>query len=395
MKMTKIALIVAGMCAASAYAQDAGLKVNLYGTIDAAYATATNQATANTSPARIISGGDAPSIFGATGSKQLGNGMTASVTYEGDVSSASGAGSLFTRSANMALSGGFGTIRAGRQYDPAFLAFAATDPRGASMNNSGLQAWAVSAGTATLGSQTAAGSFNGTSTANIFTSNTVSYTNSVGGLSGTLAFGTGNSTTDNTAGNVTSLGLTYANGPLTVSGGTVTNSKSSTTVSTTTYANNPSNNVVTATTTVTPVAGYDATGTSYGAAYTMGNLRVAANYLEFKTSNNSVQLQTTGLGGTYNLGGGLVVNAAMYSMKDKVTSGNADTTTFGLSYALDKQVTMYAQIGSVATSSQGVALVASGAAAGSTGMITDNSSGYTAVTGKTVQTMFLGTRVSF
>ena len=351
MKMTKIALIVAGMCAASAYAQDAGFKTNLYGILDVAYATATNQAT-GVSTGRIISGGDAPSIFGIAGGKDLGNGMKVALTYEGNASTADGSTTLFTRSANFAITGSMGTVRAGRQYDPAFLAYAATDPRGAAMNNSGLQYWI--AGAASTGVNT-------TSTVNIFTSNTVSWTNTFGGLTPTIAFGSGNSgTAGNNAGNVTSLGLVYDAGALKVSGGTVTNTQAAAT-------------------------GADSTGTSFGAAYTMGKLLVALNTLNFKTSTSTVDLTTTGVGGTYDLGGGLTANLAYYANKDNKAGGSQNNTTFGVSYALDKQVTMYGQVGNLVTDSTGY----------NGGGSPDSSSGFAGVAGKTVQTMFLGTRVSF
>lgn len=339
MKMTKIALVAAGMCAASAFAQ--GVSTNLYGQLDVAYATATNQSV-NASTSRVISGGDAPSIFGFTGTKDLANGMKAGVNLEGNVSAATGAtdaGATFARSANFSLSGSLGTVRAGRQYDPAFLAFAATDPRGASMNNSGLNSWGGS----------------------VFDSNIISWTNSFGGLTPTVGFGTGNSATaGNNAGSVSSLGLVYANGPLTLSGGTQTNTSAT-------------------------AGGADTTGSTYGVNYTMGNLKLAVNTFNFKKSDNSSDLTTTGLGGTYNLGGGLTANLAYYANKDNKNGGSANNTTFGVSYALDKQVTMYAQVGSLATDSNY-----------STGTPAADSTGtYTGAAGKTVQTMYLGTRVSF
>lgn len=347
MKMTKVALVVAGMCAASAFAQDAGIKTNLYGQLDVAYVTATNQA-ANVSTSRVISSGDAPSIFGFTGTKDLANGMKAGVTLEGNVDAGTGKtdsnSATFARSANFSLSGSLGTIRAGRQYDPAFLAFAATDPRGASMNNSGLNPWAFSGGL-------------------VFDSNIISWTNSFGGFTPTVGFGTGNSTVaGNSAGSVSSLGLVYANGPLTLSGG------SQTTTASAASSTDP-----------------NTTGSNFGANYTMGNLKLGVNTFNFKKSDNSLDLTTTGLGGTYNLGGGLTANLAYYASKDNKNGGNANNTTFGVSYVLDKQVTMYAQVGSFVTDATGFN--------GATN--TDTTTTYTGAAGKTVQTMYLGTRVSF
>jgi len=355
MKTNHIALAVASLCASAAFAQDNNLKVNLYGILDVAYASGSNQAT-GISKSRIISGGDAPSIFGATGSKDMANGMKLAVTYEGNVSTATGASGLFTRSANFSLTGSMGTVRAGRQYDPAFLAYGETDPRGLSMNNSGLNAWIN--GSASTG-------VNSTSTANIFTSNTVSWTNKFGGFTPTLAYGTGNSDSrGNSGGNVTSLGLVYNVDQIKLSGGMVNNKADGTNTT-------------------------DSKGQSLGGAYTAGPVRVALNYLNFKTTSGSTptNLKTTGLGGSYDIGSGLSANLALYTTKNGAAGGGKLTnTTAGVSYVLDKQVTMYAQMGTFKASTTGFT---------TTNYTTDANNTYATVAGKTVQTLYLGTKVTF
>ena len=356
MKTSILPLALVSLASGAVSAQE-GFKFTPYGTVDVAYASATNQPT-GASKSRIITGGDAPSILGISASKELANQMKVGISYEGNVSSADGKADLFTRSANFSISSSWGTVRAGRQYDPSFLAFAATDPRGVSMNNSGLNAWingALSTGA------------NGTSAVSIFTSNTISWTDKFGGFTPTLAFGTGNqSTGGNSAGNVVSLGLVYADGPLTLSGGMV---------------NNTSDDKATKS---------DSKGQNLGAAYTIAGWRLAANYLSFKAASgtNKADLSTTGLGGSYDLGGGLSANAAFYSTKNNNTGGGTlKNTTAGLSYALDKQITVYGQLGMLKASSTGFATA--------NAWVDANGPTYTAAAGKNVQSLYLGTRVSF
>jgi predicted porin len=367
MKMTKIAVAALGLCAGAAFAQD----FKVYANLDGGLSTTSNQTTANSSPMKFTSGGDAPSVFGAMGSKKLANGMTASGQLEGAVGINNGLTSqsggttgtygLFTRLANFSLAGNFGKVSLGLQFDPAFLAFAATDPRGISNNNSGLNAWINTGAFTQTGSQS-------NNAANVFSSNSIQYSNQFGGLSATLAYGPGNSTTSSGYNNTTALGLVYGAGPLTISGGTT---------STTTNAANQA----------------DSSATSIGAAYMLGQWRLAATYLNGKNSSGTAEYNTTGVGATYGLSAATSLNVAYYTTKDKPNGGSLNLTTIGVSHALDKSVTLYAQLGMTKMDATGFGAAGASTANWSTDYATGN--GSMAVADKTVQTLYAGARVSF
>jgi hypothetical protein len=369
MKMTKIAVVVVGLCAGTAFAQDFSAK--LYGTLDAALGNANNQATTNSSPLKFVNSGDSTSVLGVLGSKKLANGMTAGFELQGAVSASDGSSTLFTRLANFSVTTGAGKFSAGLQVDPAFGAYAATDPRGISNNNSGLGPWIMSSQLTNGG-----GTANTNTSVNIFNKNSMQYAGNFGGLGVTVAFGPGNSANGSGNNSTTSLGLVYAGGPLVVSAATSQNKL----------------NAVTA----IPGAAEDSSVVNFGAAYTMGQWRFALNSLDFKTSSGAAEYQTTGLGANYAMSNVLSFNLAYYATKDKPNGGALTTTTAGLYYTVDKAVTVYAQLGMTKEDATGF-----GGAAASTGAWSIDAgqggtgSGFVASPGNTVQTLYVGTKVSF
>jgi len=72
-------------------------------------------------------------------SEDLGNGLKASVKYDLGLDYAAGGGGTFTRESHISLGGAFGTVSAGRQYSPVFLA-ATVDPLGLPAKSIGQEA---------------------------------------------------------------------------------------------------------------------------------------------------------------------------------------------------------------------------------------------------------------
>ena len=365
MKMTKIAVAAIGLCAGAAFAQEWSGKV--YGLMDGGLASASNQTAtpANSSPMKFITSGDSTSIFGYAGSRKLANGVTVGVDYQAGVNINNGtnggaANNFFNRQANFSFAGDFGKLALGLQFDPAFLAMAATDPRGISNNNSALAPW-INSSALTQGG-------NNNSAVNIFNNNSIQYSKGFGGLSATLAYGVGNSANGSSYNNITSLGLVWAGGAWVVSGGLIQNAASSATT-------------------------LSSSSTNIGVAYTMGQWRLATNMMDFKNSDSTAQYTTNGLGATYTMSGPWSFNAAYYVTKDKPNGGQLTNTTVGLNYAMDKSVAIYAQLGMQKMDATGFG--AAGASTAAWGIDAGGGSGFAGSAGNTVQTIYVGTKVSF
>jgi predicted porin len=112
--------------------------VTLYGQLDTGilYTSKTlNSATGQNGGAQfsLVNGGIAPSIFGLTGTEDLGGGLYADFKLESGIDVANGGyqdsnGNLFGRQAWVGLRGNFGQVRAGLQFSPFFLAILDADP---------------------------------------------------------------------------------------------------------------------------------------------------------------------------------------------------------------------------------------------------------------------------
>lgn len=370
MKMTKIAVAAVALCTGAAFAQDA----KVYATFDASLATANNQGATGASVTRMVSAGDAPSVFGVTGSKKLANGMTASGQYEAGINLSNGTvgasantvgatnsanPALFNRLANVGLAGNFGKVSLGLQLDPAFIAMLVTDPTGAKDISGGISAW-LAGGIATAGGLAATNTTgNQGNPAAAFTTNAVQYANQFGPVAVTASYGVGTTGNSDTT---TAVGVIYGAGPLTVSGGVSNNSKSATT-------------------------GLDSSSTVIGAAYQLGAWRLAANYQTAK--NNNLELKTTGFGAIYGLSQATSLHAAMFQTQPSQSGvGNLNVMNLGVAHDLDKSVRLYAYLNT--TQADANSLLVAG------GWGSENAIGaFGAAAGKTVQTMYLGTRVSF
>ena len=115
MKKTSLALLAMGF-AGLATAQSS---VTLYGVADMAWVKNTGQT------AQLLSSGtqnNATSRWGLRGSEDLGGGMKAGFNFESQLSLTDGAtaAATFARAANMTLSGGFGSVKAGRTTTPSW-----------------------------------------------------------------------------------------------------------------------------------------------------------------------------------------------------------------------------------------------------------------------------------
>jgi predicted porin len=127
-EMKKTLVAVAAMAAVTG----AMAQATIYGNIDQAITKSTTTVagvqTKNTTGMSAYQMGD--SIIGFKGEEDLGGGLKASFTQELGVQTQASS-SVGTRQAFVGLSGGFGAVRLGKQYSPAFFNLIGSDPFGA------------------------------------------------------------------------------------------------------------------------------------------------------------------------------------------------------------------------------------------------------------------------
>jgi predicted porin len=230
MKKSLIALAVLA-AAGTASAQSS---VTLFGVVDAALEHISNSGAA--SGTRMTQGGNTRSNFGLRGTEDLGGGMAASFWLESSVSVDDGTGSatnqnnqstgatggatglVFDARSTVSLSGGWGELRLGRDYTPAFRSISAFDPfgtRGVGTNQ-------------ILNSNGGSVAMLTNGTTNVRASNSIGYfLPTMGGVYGELKYwlGENQSTATNAAGADISkdgrgggLRVGYASGPFNIAG---------------------------------------------------------------------------------------------------------------------------------------------------------------------------------
>lgn len=121
--------LVATTACGSALAQSG---VTLYGNVDASVVTASGIGPASERRNSFGEGNWAPSVWGVKGTEDLGGGMRAHFRLEGGFSSADGGianggtTGVFSRQANVGLSGMFGSVTAGLNQSPFIAAYTST-----------------------------------------------------------------------------------------------------------------------------------------------------------------------------------------------------------------------------------------------------------------------------
>jgi predicted porin len=143
MKKSLLALAALTAFVGAASAQSS---VTLFGIVDV---SARNLSAGGVSQQQLATDGYNSSRLGFRGVEDLGGGMRASFWYEGSISADTGtsAGQTWQRRQTVSLSGGFGEIRAGRDYTPSFWNSTVFDPFGTNGVGSYLNVAQTSLGT--------------------------------------------------------------------------------------------------------------------------------------------------------------------------------------------------------------------------------------------------------
>lgn len=332
--MKKQLLALAALAAVSGVA--AAQSVTMYGVLD----VSVKNTNASTNTLALGAGGLTPNIFGFKGSEDLGGGLKAGFDLQGHfapqngqiglqgVSGAGGANgtlnrlnsSLFSRSANVSLSNELGGVTLGNQYSVSVLSYAATDPRGLRESFSGLGAWLVAAATTDSATQTATKQ-NGIG--GVFLQNAVQVNTNVAGVKLGGSYVLGGVAGGTNKGRALDVGASTTVQGVTLSGGWI--------------EANQSDSALT-----------DYRMYSYGAAYTVGGLRVAANALTVKKYDYGTtailgDILTIGAGGSYQVAPALSLNAAYYNTKNRSNATKSSNYVAGVEYSLSKRTTIYGQ----------------------------------------------------
>lgn len=306
-KTTLLAGAVFAALTAAAGTASAQSSVNVYGRIDLGVQYSNKTAGANGRLVELSNGGIRPSVLGFKGTEDLGGGLKASFALEHHLSADTGAAfpRFWRRQSNVSLSGGFGTVTAGRMYSPALLELLPTEPRAFKENLSGLYPYAFN--------QNSPG--NSVQDLGIFLGNAVSYSNAFGPVS----FGAAVAAGEGVGGRTYSVGFSYK-GPLLFS---LAYQKIDA------LAN----------------GGTRMTGAGVGAPF--GAFTLKAQYLRFDEDLANARIAETtsfGIGADFAWSPVNTFNLSYYDVKNK-RRANDDTKTIVISndYAFSKRTTLYVQ----------------------------------------------------
>ncbi|WP_321916104.1 MULTISPECIES: porin [unclassified Paraburkholderia] len=331
--------------AAIAGAVQAQSSVTLYGTVDAGVLWQTSSAASYSTLAknqggvvRYKDGGIYTSLWGMRGVEDLGGGYQATFQLQGSFDSGTGkfgigdtsapTTSIFNMAANLGISGGFGSVKIGRQYAPMILALADTDAQHAQYFGSIL--------TALLGLNSATGwvgaSSNG-SIGSVYESNAIVYASpTFAGFKATLEYAPGGVAGSIQGNTRESAVLQYSNYGLKVAA--IYYEGHDTNPGATTVLSGLANNRFMSLSALYTIKGFTISGA-------LANGRNPSN-----TAAGNLNLYSGGLG--YQFTPAFSVSSGVYYLKDMNHSSNRSIAyAMNASYSLSKSTLVYANVGYV------------------------------------------------
>jgi predicted porin len=307
MKKHLLALAALATVSGAAFAQS----VTVYGILDTSYTNVPKNTTAGTQSA-ITSSVWLPSVFGFTGTEDLGGGMKAGFELESDINTdagTQGAGGIFGRKSTVSLSGNFGKVSAGNMIDIIFLQGFIDNVRQAHSSSS-----------AVLGLAYGESSGTGATTAgNVFTPNSIKYTSpTIGGLTATVQRQLGEAVGDTGKSSATAGLLNYTQGALSLSAA---------------YKESSNTNDVTV-----------QKKTYFGATYKVGQFGLSGTYTKYKgdgtVSTKDAQLYEAGV--SYAISPSLTAAVNYVSIDDKATDKRPTVSSVSLKQSLSKRTSLWA-----------------------------------------------------
>lgn len=309
--MKKSLIAAAVVAALPAFAQ-AQTNVTMYGIVDASV-NIIDHGENSRNALKVGHGTMSTSRWGVRGSEDLGGGLKAVFQLEAGVANDTGANdaNFFQRTAQVGLSGGFGTVKLGRGYTPAFRMHGTWDALSYGLFNNLLTATVpLSAG----GADTAVTRF----------SNGIYYDSpSWGGFTVNAAYqageATAEATTDRSSGEGYDISLGYKSGPLNI-GGFYQVTKDNT------------------------LAANETERYGIGGGYQFGSFKIVAGYSE-REEDGFDSYSAASVGGVMKLGTGSI--HAQVIMLGNDNAVDADATALALAYVhpMSKRTNLYAHFG--------------------------------------------------
>lgn len=326
MKKSLLALAVFGAFAGAASAQT---NVTIYGLVDAGITRETGGAAGDVW--KLAPGVKNGNRLGFKGSEDLGGGLKANFQLENGFTSDDGklgqGSRLFGRQAWVGLSGNFGAVGFGRQYNPFFVALDSIDPFGTGLAGATTNLMAASS---------------------VRTDNSISYsTPAMNGFSVNALYGLGEVAGSTSANRTIDLSVGYANGP----------------VSAVLAYDNVNNATNTDTTKLWLLGG----------TYNFGPATAHAAYESEKTDSGT-DFRDWMLGVSAPVGAGTVM-ASYIKKDDRRSAGNAGAKQYavGYTYPLSKRTTLYTAYGHI-NNDAGSTLAVSDASVGGSAPLAGGSS---------------------
>lgn len=320
MKKIILTLAVLGSFPAIASAQT---NITVYGVLDAGI---THESGTAGSVTKLATGVQSGNRIGFKGSEDLGGGVKANFQIEngfnGDTGTIRQGGALFGRQAYVGLSGNFGAVNAGRQYNPLFITLDSIDPFGTGLTGS-------------AGNLMASGANGDVRTNNSFTYSTPE----MGGFTFNGMYGLGEVADDKSKSRYYALSAGYANGPLAIA-----------------LAYDNANDATNSNTTKLMIV---------GGTYNFGQATVHLGF-ETERSNGGMNYRDWLIGLSAPVGSGTV----MVSYISKNDQSNAAASTgakqfaLGYSYPLSKRTNIYTSYGRINNNAGGKWVVSDASSGG-------------------------------
>jgi len=323
MKKSLLALAVLGAFAGAANAQT---NVTIYGLVDAGLTREAGGAAG--SVWKLATGVQSGNRLGFKGTEDLGGGLKANFQLENGFDLDTGAirqgGALFGRQAWVGLSGNFGAVNLGRQYNPLFIALDSIDPFGTGLPGATTNLMNPSA---------------------VRTNNAITYSApSISGFSANALYGLGEVAGSNDRARTYGLSLGYANGP----------------ISAVLAYDNANNGTVT-----TPVTNTTKL-TLVGGTFNFG---MATAHLGFETEKNDAGMKNRDwmVGVSAPVGAGTVM-ASYINKTDRIGNVDAKQYAIGYTHNLSKRTNLYTSYARI-NNDAGASFVVSDASSGGAGSV--------------------------
>lgn len=356
--MKKTLIAMAAFAVTGAFAQ-----VTIYGKLDVGYASSSDTTQGKTTNASgVKSDNSAASYWGIKGTEDLGGGNSAFFILEQDLYPADGnqgvsnalgganSNAAFNRISEVGVSGAFGSIAFGRDYNPLFRSALVTDINFLSRGST--VALATATGGSTVANQLVYNS-------PVFSGFQVKGTFGFDDNSTSQNFVTGGTTTGTSA-----IGLNYTNGPLfltAATGGTTTQNGSARGTSVSYFASSAGNASAASmgTAAIGITTAQSITGSILGGFYDFGSFKLVGNYLTSTATNIDLAAANGGNAVATQLNLGVTVPVGKILLKAQVSSnklhydGNAysdltgNSMVIGADYNLSSKTAVFVTGGTV------------------------------------------------